>query len=651
MHDGEAACRPPPRLLFEEFKEKVLPFKGLTALVGGLVMLLVAGQGTHAASGGSAARSGEVLVRFWDGPGAAARALARVGGRPLQRVGSFGLQRVQLPEALPVEEALATLRDDPGVRYAEPNYLARKANATPDDPLFSEQWNLAAISATQGWELSTGAAEVVVAVLDTGVDYTHPDLMANLWRNPGEIPGNGLDDDGNGVVDDVHGACFNEGTVTGDPWDDDTADSHGTHLSGIIGAVGNNGTGVAGINWRVRLMAVKFLHGPAGLGDVADAVAGIEYAVEQGARVINCSFVIPESGALTEDLQSLADAVAWAGEQGVLVVSAAGNARLNLDQRHVYPASLRLDNNISVAATTREDRLAVYSNRGQWSVDVAAPGGTHAYDPSGVLSTMGATSNPDHGPYNTLSGTSIAAPHVTGLAALLLAGEPELLPAEIKGRIHNGVDPLPALATATTTGGRLNVHKTLLAGNVAAVFDVSPSRVNPGSQLTVSGVHFGAAAGVVSIDGVALSVSSWTDTTVTAEVLPGTAGGRLSVNGFGPGFPVAINQAPSVDLAASPSVGAVPLTVELSARAQDAEGSISLYEWDLGDGAYRAYEGIGSSLTTTLSTPGEYTMRVRITDEGGLTTEASVRVQVAGGGEESSGGCFLSVLLPDRVTR
>lgn len=590
---------------------------------------------------------GEVLVKFRDGAGAR-RAHGRLGARVVHRVAPLGLERVELPPGLSVEAALASYGNDPAVEYAEPNYLVVKATAPPNDPLYrsGDQWPLERISAPGAWERATGG-DVVVAILDTGIDYAHPDLVANLWVNPGEVPGNGRDDDGNGVIDDVFGVRYKNGIASGDPLDDDTADTHGTHLAGVIGAVGDNGLGVTGVNWRVRLMAVKFLHGAAGLGNVADAATGILYAVDHGARVLNLSFTIPASDSLQKEIRSLEDALAYADAHGVLAVSAAGNSRRDLDRSKVYPASTRTANNIVVAATTREDGLSSYSNFGRTAVDVAAPGGAQSNHPSGVLSTRGAMAwSPGTG-YGTLSGTSVATPHVAGLAALVWSQRPGLTHHQVKARILNGADRIAALENVVLAGGRINAAATLAGPDLPCVFDASPRRVNPGQSVVLTGVNFGSGPGRVEIGPAILEVLSWGARRIEARVPTGAASGRVQVNGAGTGFSLDVNLAPEVRLELDVAVGPAPLGVTARAAASDPDGTVAAYEWDLGDGEFRSRPGVAETVAVTLERPGLYTLRVRVRDGEGLATTASATVEVRREQEplaDVGHGCFLGVL-------
>ena len=316
-----------------------------------------------------------------------------------------------------------------GSLWCQPNFVYT-ASVIPNDTNYSSLYGMGKIAAPEAWETNTGSADIVVAVVDTGIDYTHPDLAANIWTNLGEKPGNGIDDDGNGYIDDIHGYDFyNEDS---DPYDDN---DHGTHCAGTIGAVGNNGQGVVGVSWNVSLMGLKFL-GASGSGNTFDAIRAINYAIDNGARVINASF-----GGGGYDA-ALEDAVQRAADEGVLFVAAAGNDGTNNDTFPSYPASFPVNYLLSVAATDGTDSLTWFSNYGSTSVDVAAPG-------SAIRSTV------PGGGYQSFSGTSMATPHVAGLAALLLAEDPSLTLSELWDAIFSTVDTISDSAFLAS-GGRIN---------------------------------------------------------------------------------------------------------------------------------------------------------------------------------------------------
>lgn len=332
----------------------------------------------------------------------------------------------------------------------EPDFLVY-STTTPDDPSFENgsQWALnnfgqsggtagADISTTDAWEIRNDARSVIVGVVDTGLRTTHTDLVDNLWVNPGEIAGNGVDDDGNGVVDDVHG--FNAIQNNGDPTDQD---GHGTHVSGIIGAQGNNDRGVTGVAWEVQIMGLRFLGAEGGF--TSDAIEAIDYGRIAGAQILNNSWA---GGGFSTALVS---AIQRAENADILFIAAAGNESSNNDQSPVFPASYTLNSVISVGSSTRNDTISSFSNTGATSVDLFAPG-------SSILSTF----NTSDSALATLSGTSMASPQVAGAAAILRAEFPNENVSQIRARLLETVDVLPALSGNSVTSGRLNLLGALL---------------------------------------------------------------------------------------------------------------------------------------------------------------------------------------------
>ncbi len=350
------------------------------------------------------------------------------------------------------ETEIGRIKKNPKVRYVEPDYELHIVQTIPND-LHPNLWGLnntgvyaggtpdADIDAPEAWDIQTGSENVVVAVIDTGLDYNHVDLSSNAWTNPGEIPGNGVDDDNNGYVDDFYGYDFYHGDS--DPLDDH---GHGTHCSGTIAAVGNNGIGIVGINWRARIMALKAFN-QYGSGSTLAAIASIEYVAmmkQRGIPVVAMS----NSWGNTTYSQSMHDAISAANDEGILFVAAAGNYSRDNDATPFYPASYNVPNVISVAASDYNDNLASFSCYGATSVDLAAPGVS-------ILSTVLGNG------YSYWNGTSMATPHVTGVAALVRAEFPGITHIDIKGRILGGVDPIPGLAGKVATGGRLNARGAL----------------------------------------------------------------------------------------------------------------------------------------------------------------------------------------------
>lgn len=341
--------------------------------------------------------------------------------------------------------------DDPAQAYSVQDGVHRvPSDASPDDPQFGQQWALnnigqdggtkgADIKALEAWQQTQGSDKVVVAVLDSGVDYTHTDLRANMWLRPDNLPQ--YTDDELGTFNDENG--FNGTDNAADPMDDN---GHGTHCAGIIGAEGNNGEGIAGVNWNVRIMPLKFM-GRGGFGTTKDAIEAINYAIDRKQHGVNVR-VINASWGSTQRSKALEDAIRAAGEQGILFVAAAGNDGSNNDKRPHYPSNYDLPNVISVAALDRNDQLTSFSNWGPKTVHIAAPG-------KDIDSTW---LNDD---YREASGTSMAAPHVAGVAALILAKEPNLSVEKLRERLLRSVDSIDSLKGKIESGGRLDAAKAL----------------------------------------------------------------------------------------------------------------------------------------------------------------------------------------------
>ncbi|MDH5543311.1 MAG: S8 family serine peptidase, partial [Nitrospinota bacterium] len=314
------------------------------------------------------------------------------GAREMKKIDNFGLNRIMLKPGVSVEEAVESYKKLPGVAYAEPNYIYRSLAVTPSDTDFGIQWGLhnagqvitqvydphtntmidgkgtadADIDATEAWDISTGSGEIIVAILDSGVSWNHPELIENIWQNPGETE-NGEDSDRNGYIDDVRGWDFID--TDNDPSD---FNEHGTHIAGTLGATTNNGKGVAGVSWNVKIMPIRVLD-TIGSGLTSSLVAAVNYAIDHGAKIINLSLGGPDMS------QAFLDALERAQGAGILIVVACGNGDLdgigdNNDIYPIYPASYDLDNIVSVAASDYNDNLTVFSNYGAKSVDIAAPG-------------------------------------------------------------------------------------------------------------------------------------------------------------------------------------------------------------------------------------------------------------------------------------
>ena len=326
---------------------------------------------------------------------------------------------VDLDETLNTLESrvkqLSSLQD---VEYIVPNIKLHTFDA-PNDPQLSSQWALSKVNALDAWEIQVGNSEVVIAVIDTGINWKHEDLVEHIWENPSETPGNGIDDDQNGFVDDIRGWDFRDNDNNPDDETSSRNPGHGTHCAGIIGAVSNNGKGIAGIARKVSLMPVRFL-GSDGSGDLMSAAKAIDYASNNGADIISASWGAQVARA---NVGPILEAIERAGEKGVIFVAAAANDGRNNDTREIYPANAGFDNVISVAASDPDDKKPSWSNFGKATVDLASPG-------LNILSTVPVNN------YQNLSGTSMATPLTAGAVALILSQAEEdgraLKPIEIR---------------------------------------------------------------------------------------------------------------------------------------------------------------------------------------------------------------------------
>ncbi len=444
-------------------------------LLLGSVSVMAAGGG-FTTGGSPEYREGYLLVRFTEeGTTASAQAnrlavLQSAGGGTIARSYTLvpGLTLVQLPSGTTVAEARIRFSATLGIRYAEPDFFGYYT-AVPNDPQFNRLWGLnntgqtiegvagvadADIDAPEAWNIVKDNSTVLVAVCDSGIDYTHPDLAANMWINQAEANGQaGVDDDNNGYIDDIRGWDF----AFGDNEPEDNV-GHGTHVAGTIGAVGNNGVGVTGVNWSVKIVPIK-------IGDffiaTSGAIEGIQYAIKVGAKVMNHSW--GGSGYS----QALYDAITQSQEAGLLFVAAAGNYSMDNDVTPFYPCSYDLDSIISVMATDNQDEKTSFSHWGKTGVDIGAPG-------QGILSTI-----PNNG-YDYYDGTSMACPHVAGAAALVWSLNSQLTYQETKQILMTSVDKLDSLEGRSVTEGRLNLYKASL---LAQSSDALPPLPDPAEWL------------------------------------------------------------------------------------------------------------------------------------------------------------------------
>ncbi len=407
-------------------------------------------------------RPGEVIVVLKKseaerGKASVVKAAEAISGVRIKRLRNLGMLVVRAdPDRITTNELIGFFEGDPAVESVEPNYIIHKAAVIPDDKYFPDQWGLhntgQSVNGAQGtedadmdmpeaWGISRCSSDVVVAVLDTGVDYTHPDIKQNIWQNSAEVL-DGKDNDGNGYIDDTMGWDFVNND--NDPMDDDT-DGHGTHVSGIIAARGNNQNGIAGVCWYLKILPLKVLDS-SGNGVISDVLEAIDYAIDKGVRVINASYVGNTPS------QDEYNAIKKAGDAGILFVVASGNNLSNgvdIDTDPVYPAAYDLPNIITVAASDMDDNIAWFSNYGQQSVDVSAPG-------VNIISLY------PGGGYQFLSGTSMATPFVTGLAALIWSIDQRFSYSQVKSIILNTADIISSQKGLTLTAGRVNAYRALV---------------------------------------------------------------------------------------------------------------------------------------------------------------------------------------------
>ena len=449
------------------------------------------------------------------------------------------------------KDAIALLKSHQAIEYVEPDYQVSIAR-TPDDPRFDELWGLnndgqtggtadADIDAVEAWDISTGSRDVVVGVIDTGIDYSHSDLASNMWVNSSEIPGDGIDNDGNGFIDDVHG--INAITDSGDPMDDE---GHGTHVSGTIGASGGNGIGVVGVNHEVSLVGCKFLDA-AGNGSTSDAIKCIDYMVSLKNSGVNLR-VLNNSWGGGGYSQALADAIASSEAADLLFVAAAGNDTIDNDVNPHYPSNYENASVLSVASTDQTDGISWFSHYGLTSVDMGAPG-------SAILSTTPGES------YASYSGTSMATPHVAGAAALVLSINPELSTQELKDLLMNSGDTNAALQGVTVAGTRLNVNQALIDADPTPGFKIS---ADPLTQQ----IEAGQATNYTFTIG---SIAEW-DEEVTLELSTTLGGAYLSSLTARPGDEVMLN----VETDTNTQWGEYELTVTATAGDIVKEQSVKL---------------------------------------------------------------------------
>ncbi len=540
---------------------------------------------------------------------------------------------IRVPRGQAVSASVGAFKSHRGVLLAQPNYVRRAiVGPPPNDPFWLDGslWGLAKISAQSVWtNFTAGDGSVIVADIDTGIDYTHPDLAANAWRNPLEIPGNHIDDDGNGYVDDVNG--IDTANHDSDPMDDQ---GHGTHTAGTIAAAGNNNLGVVGVNWNAKVLACKFLDS-SGYGTDAGAIECFNYIValrNRGENIRVSSNSWGSQRGSSPPAPALMAAIDAAGVAGIVNVFGAGNDGTDNDSSPFDPASYPSTSIISVASSGSSDRRSFFSNYGATSVDVAAPG-------ENILSTYPGND------YQSLSGTSMATPHVAGVAALLARMDPTLSVAAIKGLILDNVDQSSKWTGKVVSGGRLNAFKAASAVGSASN-NVPPSVSITGPQEGASfkaPVNITVDAVATDSDGTVQQVSFFvngapigTDATSPFSVTWAPAPGNYTLTAvamddrYGSGTSTAVhvvivdNVPPVVSIGNPLNGAAFPAQsqITIDASASDIDGGIQQVAF-LVDGVSIGTDGIAPYSIAWNGYIGTHVLKAIATDNSGATTTSS----------------------------
>jgi subtilisin family serine protease len=601
-------------------------------------------RGTALVTDGPATHPSRVLVRFRNG----AAPVFLPGSAPaIAFPGDGNLHLVNTPPGLSVFETVRRYQANPNVLYAEPDYVVQ-IDSVPTDPGWNQQWDMVKIAAPMAWNTQTDSSTLVIAIIDTGINFKHPDLQANLWTNS----------DGSHGFTCMRGRCAKGG-------DDDYG--HGTHVAGTIGAAANNGIGIAGLNWHAKLMSVKFLDAN-GSGNISDAVLAFDQVTalkQQGVnvRLTNNSW---GSGGFS---QALKDAMARAEAAGILHVCAAGNSGQLADSSPMYPAAYDNRGIVSVLASDQNDVGASFTNYGLGSVDIAAPGvSTYSTVPTGSCALC------DKSGYKLLSGTSMATPHVTGVLAGLFVQNPQLSAIEARDVVLDpgSYDALTeAKAKSTSTGGRLNFAKALANPDLfSPVLNTFPTLSIGDDVFTSSGGKVTLAATAADTDGDPLRMSwsrsqsgspeQWLFGWMVNRLFPTLDGTAASFTAPSIGRTIAVpyaaavadgrggsafgrewvtvaggnaGQSPSGSLTVSPTDA--PAGSTITVNYSGAGGKNSQTGWDVWLTGQNASRGLccftGSSTTVKLDTPGVYRVSAQAIDQSlNLSNRDSEVVRIGG---------------------
>jgi thermitase len=548
----------------------------------------------------------EIIIKYRQGKDGASDALHQQhGSQGIRKFKAYGLEQVKIRPGQSVQDAIRVFESDPDVAYAEPNYIVHTM-VIPADTYESQLWGMDKISAPAAWDISTGSQTVIIGTIDTGVDYTHPDLSPNIWTSA----------DGSS-----HG--YNAITHVNDPMDDN---GHGTHVAGTIGAVGNNGIGVVGVNWNVKIMACKFLDAK-GSGYIADAIECMNYFGAQKAAGVNIIATNNSWGGGGYS-QALYDAIN--AKPDILFIAAAGNSGTNNDVTASYPANYDLPNVVAVAATDSADALASWSQYGRRTVDIGAPG-------VNIYSTL------PHNSYANYSGTSMATPHVTGLAGLIKAKYTDANWQTIKNRILSTGDNVSSLTAKTLTGKRINANNALTCtstnSSVLAAIQY-PKTITVGKPATLSAlsINCGSSSGPVYVEllgGERITLvddGTAPDQAAGDGVFTGTYFPPRSIETFVFSSPIGTETignplAPLAVSTASLASGTVWVAYKQTLAAT---GGVAPYTWST-SGPLPAGLSLSSTgvISGTPTTAGNASFSVTVTDYKGATAARSLTITIA----------------------